>query len=130
MGAWVHVHDPYVESWWEFEVQNNPEEKEHTWKRFFRNQDGLENMKVLKDLPEAVRGCEAIVLAVPHQQYLNLDPDKVFKWVGNPFAVIDCFGILTDAEIKRYLELGCEVKGLGRGHILHIKKRVLRDKKK
>jgi len=129
MGAWVQVHDPYVESWWEFEVQNNVEEKEHTWKRFFRNQEGLENIKVNKDLSVCAKGCEAVVLAVPHQQYLSLKPEDLFKWVGAPFAVIDCFGILTDNEIEKYFELGCEVKGLGRGHILHIKKKILRNKK-
>jgi len=34
---------------------------------------------------------------------------------GRPVAVVDCFGILDDARIRRYFELGCEVKGLGRG---------------
>jgi len=38
--------------------------------------------------------------------------------------VIDCFGILDDAKIKRYFELGCEVKGLGRGHVKRIKDQV------
>jgi len=35
--------------------------------------------------------------------------------IGRPVAVIDCFGILDDEKIRRYFELGCEVKGLGRG---------------
>ena len=39
-------------------------------------------------------------------------------------AIIDCFGILDDAKIKRYFELGCEVKGLGRGHVKRIKDQV------
>jgi len=43
-------------------------------------------------------------------------------------AVIDCFGILNDEDIRKYFELGCEVKALGRGHIQHIKKQVLRDR--
>ncbi|HPD66260.1 MAG TPA: nucleotide sugar dehydrogenase [Bacteroidia bacterium] len=128
MGAWVSVHDPYVESWWEFENQNNPEEEPHSWKRFFRNQEGLETLKVQKNLQEAVHGCDAIIFAVPHAQYLNLKPSLIVEWATNPLAVIDCFGILTDAEIREYFELGCEVKGLGRGHIIHIKKSVLRKK--
>jgi hypothetical protein len=43
---------------------------------------------------------------------------------GRPSAIVDCFGILDDARIKRYFELGCEVKGLGRGHIQRIKEDV------
>lgn len=128
MGAWVSVHDPYVDSWWEFENQNHPDEEAHSWKRFFRNQEGLENLKVQKNLQEALAGVDALVLAVPHTQYLNLNPSDIVKWASNPIAVIDCFGILTDDEIRQYFELGCEVKGLGRGHIIHIKKQVLRKK--
>jgi len=47
---------------------------------------------------------------------------------GGPVAVIDCFGILDDAKIKRYFELGCEVKGLGRGHVKRIKDRVRKER--
>jgi UDP-N-acetyl-D-glucosamine dehydrogenase len=126
MGAWVKVHDPYVENWWEFEIQDDEHEKEHTWKRFFRNQEGLDKLKVEKDLPKAIKGCEALILAVPHSEYLKLSPDELVGWSGGSMAIIDCFGILKDDEIKRYFELGCEVKGLGRGHIQHIKKEVLR----
>jgi UDP-N-acetyl-D-glucosamine dehydrogenase len=45
---------------------------------------------------------------------------------GQPAAIIDCFGILDDAKIRRYIELGCEVKGLGRGHVKRIKDSVER----
>ena len=38
------------------------------------------------------------------------------------------FGILDDDKIERYFELGCEVKGLGRGHINRIKERVRKRK--
>jgi hypothetical protein len=48
--------------------------------------------------------------------------------VGKPFAIIDCFGILDDQKIRRYFELGCEVKGLGRGHIQRIKEEVRHPK--
>ena len=69
----------------------------------------------------AITGADAIVLAVRHEPYRKLDPDKVFKRVGHPFAIIDCFCVLDDNQIRRYLELGCEVKGMGRGHIKRIK---------
>jgi UDP-N-acetyl-D-glucosamine dehydrogenase len=68
-----------------------------------------------------MKGAEAIVLTVRHAEYMKLDPDEVFKAVGKPFAVVDCFCILDDKRIGRYLELGCEVKGMGRGHIKRIK---------
>ena len=56
--------------------------------------------------------------------YMILDPDEVIKMTGRPVAVIDCFGILDDEKIKRYFELNCEVKGLGRGHVKRIKDQV------
>jgi hypothetical protein len=55
---------------------------------------------------------------------MTLDPDEVIKMTGRPVAVMDCFGILDDEKIKRYFELGCEVKGLGRGHVKRIKDAV------
>ena len=79
---------------------------------------------VQKDLPATLEGAEAVILAVPHAPYLDLDPDQVVQWAGGPLAVIDCFGILDDTRIGRYFELGCEVKALGRGHIQRIKKEV------
>ena len=77
-----------------------------------------------KDLAGALKGSDAIILAVRHKEYLGLDPDEVVRMIGGPAAVIDCFGILDDETIERYFELGCEVKGLGRGHINRIKDQV------
>jgi UDP-N-acetyl-D-glucosamine dehydrogenase len=70
-----------------------------------------------RDLAEALKGADAVVFAVRHKPYLGIDPDELVKMTGGPVAVIDCFGILEDRKIERYFELGCEVKGLGRGHI-------------
>ncbi len=77
-----------------------------------------------KDLATALRGCDAVIFAVRHSQYLQLDPDAVVNGAGGPLAIIDCFGLLDDAKIRRYFELGCEVKGLGRGHVKRIKDEV------
>jgi len=121
MGASMRVHDPYLSNWWEFEKQDSYPSKDHSLARFFRNQDKLSNLQIEKELMKAFKGADAVIFAVRHDHYLNLDPDKVVKAVGNTCAVIDCFGILDDDKIKRYFELGCEVKGLGRGHIRRIK---------
>jgi nucleotide sugar dehydrogenase len=124
MGAEIRVHDPYVDHWYEFESQDTYPAPGHSWARFFRNQDELTKLRVGKDLKAGLSGVEAVILAVPHSQYLKLDPEQIVKWAGGPIAVIDCFGILSDDAIKQYLKLGCEVKALGRGHIQRLKDEI------
>ena len=128
MGAEISVHDPYVEHWYELENQDTYPAPGHSWSRFFRNQQDLNGIQVQKDLASALAGVEALVLAVRHAPYLHLDPGDVVRWAGGPIAVIDCFGILQDDDIRRYFELGCEVKALGRGHIQRIKEEVRSSK--
>ncbi|HKQ96936.1 MAG TPA: UDP binding domain-containing protein [Candidatus Polarisedimenticolia bacterium] len=124
MGGDMGVHDPYVAHWWEFEEQETYPRPGYSWSRFFRNQEGLKSLRMQQDLGAALKGADAVILAVRHQQYLALAPDDVVKMTGRPSAIVDCFGILDDAKIRRFFELGCEVKGLGRGHIQRIKEEV------
>jgi nucleotide sugar dehydrogenase len=124
MGGDVAVHDPYVGHWWEFEEQETYPREGYSWARFFRNQEGLKALRVQHDLGQALKGADAVVLAVRHKPYLELKPEDMVQQAGRPLAVVDCFGILDDAKIRRYFELGCEVKGLGRGHIQRIKEDV------
>ena len=124
MGAEVKAHDPYVQHWWELEKQDTYPAVGASWSRFFRNQEELSKFRMMADLEEALKNSDAVVLAVRHKAYLELDPDEVVRMAGSPLAVVDCFGILDDARIERYFELGCEVKGLGRGHINRIKDKV------
>jgi UDP-N-acetyl-D-mannosaminuronate dehydrogenase len=121
MGAEIRVHDPYVEHGWEFEEQDSYPAAGQSKSQFFRNQEKLKEIRIEQNLNKALKGAEAVILAVPHSAYMDLDPDKVVKTIGQPAAIIDCFGILTDDKIRRYFQLGCEVKGLGRGHIQRIK---------
>jgi UDP-N-acetyl-D-glucosamine dehydrogenase len=124
MGASLRVHDPYVEHWFELESQESYPAPGYSWSRFFRNQEDLKKIKVAKDLGEALKGVEAVIMAVPHEPYLKLDPAWMVKKAGRPVAVIDCFGLLSDESIRRFFELGCEVKALGRGHVQRIKEAV------
>ncbi|MDY7033103.1 MAG: UDP binding domain-containing protein, partial [Thermodesulfobacteriota bacterium] len=124
MGAEIKVHDPYVKHWWEFEKQDTYPSIGSSWSRFFRNQDQLKELKISPSIEDAIKDSDAVVLAVRHEEYLELDPDEIVRMAGKPLAVIDCFGILDDQKIERLFELGCEVKGLGRGHIQRIKKKV------
>jgi UDP-N-acetyl-D-mannosaminuronate dehydrogenase len=124
MGADVVVHDPYVKHWWEMEKQETYPAPGHSLARFFRNQETLGDLRIMKDFNATLKGADAMVIAVRHQDYLSLDPEDVVKMAGKPLALIDCFGILNDDAIRRYFELGCEVKGLGRGHVKRIKDEV------
>jgi len=124
MGAEIRVHDPYVEHWWEFEQQDTYPAPGQSKARFFRNQEKLKEIHIEQDLNKALHNAEAVIFAVPHQAYINLDPDELVKTIGHPAAIIDCFGILSDDKIRRYIQLDCEVKGLGRGHIQRLKEEI------
>ena len=68
-----------------------------------------------------MKGVDAIVLAVRHDPYLKLDPDKVS--IKHRPSVCDCGLLLCpqqrpDSPVP---EMGCEVKGMGHGHIKQIK---------
>ena len=128
MGAEVKTHDPYVQHWWELEKQDAYPAVGSSWSRFFRNQEHLSEFSMTEDLEASLKGSDAVVLAVRHEPYLQLEPDDVVRMAGAPVAVVDCFGILDDEKIERFFELGCEVKGLGRGHINRIKDKVRKRK--
>jgi len=108
--------------WWEFVKQD--EYPQNNKSGYFRNQKKLEGLKVLKDIDKALEGIDVLVFAVRHKPYFDLNPEMVLEKAGKPIAVVDCFGILDDDKIRRYLQLGCEVKGLGRGHIRRLKEQV------
>jgi len=124
MGAEIRVHDPYVQHWWEFELQDSYPSPGHSKARFFRNQEKLKELRIEQNLQKALKDVKAVILAVRHEAYLNLNPKELLEWIGHPAAIIDCFGILDDDKIREYFELDCEVKGLGRGHIQRIKEDV------
>ena len=128
MGADVKAHDPYVHHWWELEKQDTYPAAGESWSRFFRNQEHLGEFRMTPELGEALKGSDSVILAVRHQSYLELEPEEVVEMAGGPLAVVDCFGILDDRKIEQYFELGCEVKGLGRGHINRIKDKVRKRK--
>lgn len=124
MGAEIKAHDVYVQHWWELEKQDSYPAVGASWSRFFRNQEHLSEFSMTPDLEKALEGSDAVIFAVRHKPYLELDPKEVVRMAGGPLAVVDCFGILDDSQIEEYFELGCEVKGMGRGHINRIKDRV------
>jgi hypothetical protein len=135
MGADVRVHDPYVKHWFEFKnqdlnVEHDGDFAPHSKAHFFNRQGHLRDLQMEPELSVALKGVKAVILAVRHAEYLDLDPDRIVKAVGRPCAIIDCFCILDDDQIRRYFELGCEVKGMGRGHIQRIKEGVRKARRK
>jgi UDP-N-acetyl-D-glucosamine dehydrogenase len=94
MGADVKAHDPYVQHWWELEKQETYPASGLSWSRFFRNQEHLKEFNMTNDLKDALKGSDAVVFAVRHKPYLDLEPDEVVGMAGAPLAVVDCFGIL------------------------------------
>ena len=48
-------------------------------KRFFRNQDKLDETRIETDLSKALQFADAVIFAVRHQEYLELDPDAEDK---------------------------------------------------
>lgn len=95
--AIVRAHDPYVDFWAE-----------------------LENVPVLKDWQTTLNDADVVIFAVGHQDYLNASPTEIIKMTGKKPLIIDCSNFLSDDRIKQYLELGCEVKGIGKGHITSL----------
>jgi len=124
MGAKIKVHDPDPTNWPEFDTQEDASDA--TRARFFSRHAGLKCLQIQKDMWVAMAVVKVIIPAARHSAYLDLNPDAVSSAVGKPFAIIDCFLILNDQRICRYLELGCEVKGLGRGLIKRIKESIRR----
>ncbi|MCK5845071.1 MAG: hypothetical protein KAG97_10210, partial [Victivallales bacterium] len=90
MGAEVQVHDPYVKHWWELEKQETYPAPGHSWSRFFRNQESLSEIRVSKDLNASLKGVDAVILAVRHDAYKELEPEQIIAMVGNPAVIIDC----------------------------------------
>jgi len=127
MGGEVVVFDPYVKHWWEFENQDVYPASGQSRAQFFRNQDKLAGLGMQPTLEDALRGADALVLAVRHKAFMDLKPEQVAEAAEGPLAVVDCFGILNDDKIRQYFKLGCEVKGLGRGHVKRIKDEVLKQ---
>jgi nucleotide sugar dehydrogenase len=128
MGVEIRVHDPFLEHWWELEAQDTYPHPQYSWSRFFHRQEKLKELTIEKDLWGAMKDVEAIILGVRHSHYLDMDPKAVVKAVGKPCAIIDCFCILDDEKIEQYFKLGCEVKGMGRGHIQRIKEKVRKNR--
>ena len=116
LGAKPAVADPYVKTLDELaEQERNP----YSMAKHFRNQAPLKNLQVTADTKQVLREANVVLFVVPHEEYLNLDPNWVIKSTGRPaksLILVDC-GTLTSDKIARYQQRGCLVKKLHHGHI-------------
>jgi UDP-N-acetyl-D-glucosamine dehydrogenase len=96
---WAEVicHDVYVEFWAELETE-----------------------EVHDDLDEVLKGAEVVIMAVGHSDYKNLKPAELVAKCGTKPLIVDCSNFLSDKRIKEYKDLGCKVKGVGKGHINNL----------
>jgi len=109
----IWVHDPFVLVWPEME------------------EDGIDiELHGIKD-GESVydslgkHHADVIYVAKDHEPYVEIDPRKVYKVRGNkPAVIVDAYHVLTDEQIKGFLQLGFVVRGYGKGHIPRLKKEV------
>lgn len=114
-GAIPRVSDPYVKSLPELEHQD---EDPYSMAKHFRSQSGLRSLRPLGNIREAAKGIDAIVFAIPHQQYIELDPVELIEATGKPapqLVIVDC-NTLSNEKIAKYLSLGCVVKKMYHGH--------------
>ena len=95
--AEVTCHDTYVEFWAEMETE-----------------------KVYNNLDEVLPGAEVVIFAVGHSEYKNIEPEELVEKCDTKPLIIDCSNFLSDEKIKQYLNLGCKVKGVGKGHIKNL----------
>ncbi len=87
------VHDPFVNYW-----QERPD------------------IEIVSNIFSAIKESDAIVFAVPHSFYLELDITQFVNEMKNPVAVIDTQNIISDEKAIELHKLGCLVKGVGKGH--------------
>ena len=66
---------PYVEHWWEFEAQDTYPHPATAWPGSSTARSRSRICASSQDLWKALKGVDAVVLAVRHEPYLDLDPD-------------------------------------------------------
>lgn len=96
---WAEVvcHDTYVEFWAELETE-----------------------EIYNDLRLVLSGAEVVIMAVGHSDYKSIEPADLVNKCGTKPLIVDCSNYLSDEKIKQYKELGCKVKGVGKGHIENL----------
>ena len=113
MGAEMRVHDPYVTIGTNWRARTRIRPPATPGPASSATRTGSRTSACSRTWPTALKGVEAVIFAVPHEPYLELDPAQIVAWAGSPLAVIDCFGILSDDDDPQVLRAGLRSEGLG-----------------
>ncbi len=87
-GAKVTAHDPYIEFWEEM------------------------NLNLPKDIPSGNK-YDAIIMAVAHKDYKNLD---ISKWAEDCGIVLDANMVLSNEQRKKARDSGIKIESIGRAN--------------
>jgi hypothetical protein len=70
------------------------------------------NMEVSSEIPDP-KDCDAVVFAVPHTEYQNLD---LSRWLGGARPlVLDANAVLSHSQRQTLLDMRCPIAAIGRG---------------
>lgn len=92
-GALVRLHDPYVSRW---------AERSHA--------------SVARDLSAAMADAQALVLAVPHKPYRELDAARLRRLAPQLAAIVDAQNMMNDQTAASLRAAGMRLAGVGKGH--------------
>jgi len=79
-------------------------------RNYFKGEKVFES-KGLRTLDEAVRGSDCILIGTDHEEFKNLDLERLAKLVNMPAAMVDTRGIASPIEVKKH---GFSYRGIGR----------------
>ncbi len=127
MGAEIRVHDPYVEHWWELEEQESYPATGQSKARFFHRQERLGRRCASSGTcgPRCAGPTRSSSPCATARTSISI-PTPWCARSASRASSSTASAILDDERIRRYFELGCEVKGMGRGHIQRLKESVRR----
>jgi UDP-N-acetyl-D-glucosamine dehydrogenase len=92
-GALPRVHDPHVVTWME-----RPE------------------TQVFQSLTEALEGADGVVLAIPHDAYVDLPAEDLLAQLDRNAFIVDAQNVLTDEKAQLLHDAGRRLLGVGKGH--------------
>lgn len=61
---------------------------------------------------------DAVVFALPHDEFKILNPGDLIEHLGGPLPIVDAQKVIPDESLSIYKALGCSLSAVGRGNIL------------